>query len=91
MKGFKSFLIEEELSENTRESYIWTMQKFSEQYSEFNKENAILFKADYVKSFSPKTVNNRISAIEKYAKDKFGEFAGIAQQYLFFYARDNLR
>lgn len=68
MKGFKSFLIEEELSENTRESYIWTMQKFSEQYSEFNKENAILFKADYVKSFSPKTVNNRISALEKYAK-----------------------
>lgn len=29
--------------------------------------------------------------IENYAKDKFGEFAGIAQQYLFFYARDNLR
>ena len=29
--------------------------------------------------------------IEKYAKDKFGEFAGIAQQYLFFYARDNLK
>ena len=29
--------------------------------------------------------------IEKYANDKFGEFAGIAQQYLFFYARDNLK
>ena len=29
--------------------------------------------------------------IEKYAKEKFGMFAGIAQQYLFFYARDNLK
>ena len=32
-----------------------------------------------------------LKCIEKYAKDKFGEFAGIAQQYLFFYARDNLK
>ncbi len=29
--------------------------------------------------------------IESYSKEKFGEFAGIAQQYLFFYARDNLK
>lgn len=29
--------------------------------------------------------------IEEYSKNKFGKFAGIAQQYLFFYARDNLK
>ena len=30
-----------------------------------------------------------LKGIEKYAKDTFGEYAGIAQQYLFFYAREN--
>ncbi len=31
------------------------------------------------------------SEIEKFATDRFGEFSGLAQQYLFFYARENLR
>lgn len=31
------------------------------------------------------------SEIEKFAKQKFGNLAGFAQQYLFFYARENLR
>jgi len=30
-----------------------------------------------------------LKGIEKYAKDTFGEYAGVAQQYLFFYAREN--
>ena len=29
------------------------------------------------------------TAIQKYAKDNFGEYAGMAQQYLFYYAREN--
>ena len=32
-----------------------------------------------------------VNQIQKYAEEKFGEYAGIAQQYLFFYARDNLK
>ena len=32
-----------------------------------------------------------LNQIQKYAEEKFGEYAGIAQQYLFFYARDNLK
>ena len=31
-----------------------------------------------------------LKEIEKYAKEKFGEYAGIAQQYLFVYAKENL-
>jgi len=31
-----------------------------------------------------------IKEIEKYAKEKFGEYAGIAQQYLFVYAKENM-
>ena len=27
--------------------------------------------------------------IQKFAKEKFGEFGGYAQQYLFYYAREN--
>lgn len=30
-----------------------------------------------------------LKEIEKYSKDKFGEYAGIAQQYLFYYVREN--
>ena len=30
-----------------------------------------------------------INNIQKYARDNFGEFAGMAQQYLFYYAREN--
>lgn len=32
-----------------------------------------------------------LNQIQKYSEEKFGEYAGIAQQYLFFYARDNLK
>jgi len=31
-----------------------------------------------------------LKEIEKYAKERFGEYAGIAQQYLFVYAKDNM-
>jgi len=31
-----------------------------------------------------------LKEIEKYAKERFGEYAGIAQQYLFFYAKANI-
>ncbi len=27
--------------------------------------------------------------IQKFAEDKFGEYSGIVQQYIFYYARDN--
>ena len=33
--------------------------------------------------------NSTITEIEKFSKDYFGEFSGVAQQYLFYYAREN--
>lgn len=33
--------------------------------------------------------NSTIKEIEKFSKDYFGEFSGVAQQYLFYYAREN--
>jgi len=30
-----------------------------------------------------------LKEIEKYSKEKFGKYAGIAQQYLFYYVREN--
>lgn len=32
-----------------------------------------------------------LKSIEKYAKENFKEYAGVAQQYLFFYARENIK
>ena len=33
--------------------------------------------------------NATVNDIQRFAADKFGEYAGIAQQYLFYFAREN--
>lgn len=68
LEGFEAYLIEDELSENTRSSYLDTMKKFAERYDDFTKENALAFKVWYMKTYKPKSVNNRICGLEKYGK-----------------------
>ena len=69
-QGFIRYLQEEELSDNTIENYIKTMRLFFERYDEVNKSNLIDFKNHLMKTKSPKTVNLRITGVEKYAKYK---------------------
>jgi site-specific recombinase XerD len=68
--GFREYLYEEELSENTIESYIYGIKVYSEKYDEITKPNLIGFKAALNESFKPKTVNLRLSAIRKYCEYK---------------------
>ena len=65
LKGFELYLREEELSENTIDSYMMTMKQYAARYNEINKTNALEFKQSFMK-FKPKTVNNKISALERY-------------------------
>ena len=64
---FINFLEEEELSKNTITSYMETCKQFFRQYKEFNKKNFIEFKNKLCEEKSPKTVNLRITTLNKYA------------------------
>ena len=54
---FEEYLINEELSENTRKAYVFSVRKFFESYNELNKVNLIKWKKDLVENFKPRTVN----------------------------------
>ena len=40
-------------------------------------------------SYTHLSKNTRDEEIKKFAEEKFGHYSGLAQQYLFFYAREN--
>ena len=68
--GFEKYLFDEELSRNTRESYMFSIKNFAENFDTVSKSNIILWKQDLLTGKSPKTVNLRLSAIGKYCKYK---------------------
>lgn len=70
IEGFKIFLYEEELSENTISAYLFALKTYSEMFDDITKPNLLVFKKSLMAKFKPKTVNNRIAAIMKYCKFK---------------------
>lgn len=70
IEGFRNYLYEEELSENTIKTYIRGVRRYSEMFDEITKPNLISFKKYLVDNFKPQTVNNRITAILNYCKYK---------------------
>lgn len=77
IEAFKAYLIGEELSENTIESYVWTVKKYLEFCKgDISKQTAIAFKQDLLTKNSANTVNLRICAVESYFKFR-GENLGI--------------
>ena len=68
--GFERYLYDEELSKNTRESYMFSIKKFAENFDTVTKANIISWKEVLLTDKSPKTVNLRLSAIGKYCKYK---------------------
>lgn len=66
MKNFKSFLINQNLSQNTIDSYVYSVTVFNGKYSSINKQNLLAFKAELIDKYKGKTVNLRIQGINKY-------------------------
>ena len=66
MKDFKTYLIHQNLSKNTIESYQSSVNCFIKYFEEINKQNLLAFKATLVDSYKGKTVNLRIQGINKY-------------------------
>ena len=63
---FESFLKKQDLAKNTINSYVWTIQRFFENYSEISKKNLLSYKGYLLENFKPQTVNLRLQAINKY-------------------------
>lgn len=69
--GFRNYLFEEELSQNTVKGYIAGLQQYSELYDEITKPNLIAFKQSLIeRKLKPATINNRITALLQYCKYK---------------------
>lgn len=67
LSRFEEYLIEQELSANTREAYLFSMQRFFERYNEATKANALLWKKDLQEAgLKPKTVNIRLNGYNKF-------------------------
>ena len=65
---FKAWLREEELSENTINSYVFAVNDFFTKYPVISKTNLILWKQEILEKKSPKTVNLRLCAIDRWIK-----------------------
>lgn len=69
LNDFKAWLREEELAQNTIDSYVFAVSDFYEKFREINKENLILWKQALIDAGkSPKTVNLRLCAIERWCQ-----------------------
>ncbi|ASI53850.1 integrase [Metamycoplasma hyosynoviae] len=66
MKDFKTFLLHQNLSKNTIESYQSSVDLYLKDFDEISKQNLLAFKAVLVDKYKGKTVNLRIQGINKY-------------------------
>ena len=66
LQDFEQFLKRSNLSGNTIESYVWTVEKFMDRYGEVTEKNLLEYKGYLVELFKPKTVNLRIQGMNKY-------------------------
>lgn len=63
---FETWLRRENLAESTIQHYLWTANYFNSHYPEVTKGNLLEYKDYLIQNYSPRTVNARILAINKY-------------------------
>ena len=69
LNDFRAWLREEELSQNTIDSYVFAVYDFFEKFREINKKNLIDWKQALMDAGkSPKTVNLRLCAMERWCQ-----------------------
>lgn len=66
VKEFRLYLMDQERSENTIDSYMDSIKIFFGKYAETNKENMLDFKKWQLERWKPKTVHNRIVAMNQF-------------------------
>lgn len=71
---FREWLIENERSENTINSYMESVKQFFDMFPELTKKNMIEFKQRELSRYSPKTAANRCIGMNQYC-----EFVGVPE------------
>jgi integrase/recombinase XerD len=64
--SFKKQLQRDNLSHNTIIAYLYAVEDFFKKYSCINQQNLLLYKAEQMERFKPKTVNLRIQALNRF-------------------------
>ena len=67
-KSFESYLRNQNLSENTIKSYLWTINFYKTHFKSFNSRKLNEYRKYLLENFKPKTVNLRLTGISKYLK-----------------------
>lgn len=68
IQEFKEHLSENERSQNTIDSYSTSVNIFFSKYQEVSKENMLAFKTWQMEKWKPKTVHNRIVAMNQFCQ-----------------------
>lgn len=66
IEQFENHLVECNMAPNTIKAYCYAVNEFISLYKTVGKKNLLLYKTHLIEKFSPKTVNLRIQAINKY-------------------------
>ena len=66
VESFKAALREGNMAENTISAYIYAVNDYFSKHKTLNKRNLLLYKANLIEQFKPKTVNLRIQALNKF-------------------------
>lgn len=66
LQQFQNFLLQENMSKNTISAYLYAIRDFYTHHKELTKTNLLLYKNHLVDNKSPKTVNLRLQAINRY-------------------------
>ena len=66
VESFKAALREGNMAENTISAYVYAVNDYFSKHKTLNKRNLLLYKANIIEQFRPKTVNLRIQALNKF-------------------------
>ena len=66
VESFKTALRESNMEENTISAYVYAVNDYFSKHKTLNKRNLLLYKANIIEQFRPKTVNLRIQALNKF-------------------------
>jgi site-specific recombinase, phage integrase family len=66
VESFKAALREGNMAENTISAYVYAVNDYFTKHKTLNKRNLLLYKANLIEQFKPKTVNLRIQALNKF-------------------------
>lgn len=66
MDNFKSFLLKNNLSQNTISAYVTAVKKFLLMFEGVTKKELLVYKTYLIETYKPKTVNLKIQALNRY-------------------------